>query len=295
MKTYKIIANPSSGREQGLQVVQDLVALFSKDEVRLDILFTQKEGDGTRFARQEGEEDLLIAIGGDGTVNEVVNGLYERTRPLPLAIFPCGTVNDLGQYLDLPSDSGEFYQMIKKQKTLKADLGKAADRIFINVAAGGLFSEVAYSVPDKNKSLLGRKAYYLEGARSFLTNRKEMEGFPLDITSPEGHFSTEAVLFIVANTRRVGGFENLVPEAEIHDGQLDVLIIKEIDMGNILELLRDLGRGKHVENQHVIYFKTPWVQLESSQDLALDLDGEYAGKLPVKIEIIPEAIDLVVK
>ncbi|WP_245544176.1 diacylglycerol/lipid kinase family protein [Peptoniphilus timonensis] len=151
MKRVKIIANPNSGRGTALGKILDLIKLMSRDKYEIELLFTHEEGDGTRFAYNYSGEDFIICSGGDGTVNEVVNGIYLSGRDTPLGILQSGTVNDFANAQGLPTSANAFYKMIKNYKTKTIDLGLAGDRAFINVAAGGMLTEIAYTVPAEKK------------------------------------------------------------------------------------------------------------------------------------------------
>lgn len=292
MPKMKVIVNPLSGREFGLEVVKNLIPLCAQEGWEMVLNFTQKRGDGMAFASEDHGEDLIACIGGDGTVNEVVNGIYHSKRKTPLAILPAGTVNDFGRYLDLPKNAKDFFQMIKKNRVAPIDIGVCGDRAFINVCAGGLFTEIAYTVPESSKSIMGRLAYYLEAVKEVATGLHTRDSFALDIRTGSTHIQTQASLFVVANTSSIGGVTNLAPEADIHDGLLDVLIFEEMQISEIIELLADIKMGRHSYNPHVMYFKSEEITVSSDKGLPLDLDGEKGGNLPQTIRIEKNAINL---
>ena len=165
----KIIMNPSSGRELARANVEDTIAYLASQKIleRADISYTAGPFDATRYAkniRQE-EYDIVVAVGGDGTVNEVVTGMIEGNIKLPLAIYTSGTVNDFATQLKLPKTPSDFARMLMNHKTLTVDCGKVNDRYFLNVLAGGLLSDVAYKVPSELKTNLGPIAYWIEGLK----------------------------------------------------------------------------------------------------------------------------------
>ena len=171
MKRVKIIANPNSGRGAALGKILELIELMSHDEYEIELLFTHLEGDGKNFAANYTGEDFIICSGGDGTVNEVVNGIYLSKRDTPLAILQSGTVNDFANAQGLPTSPFKFYNMIKNFNIKTIDLGLAGERAFINVAAGGMLTEIAYSVTAERKASLGNMAYYLEGVKELLEKK----------------------------------------------------------------------------------------------------------------------------
>lgn len=296
MNRIKIIVNPNSGREEGLQKALQLIKLLRNDGVEIVLLFTQGQGDGIRFAQAEHQEDLVVACGGDGTIHEVVNGLYLAQRRKKLAILQCGTVNDFANYLNLPSNPKKFYQMLKQEKTMDVDLGKAGERVFINVAAGGHLTEIAYSVPDESKAVFGNMAYYLEGVKELLKLRpfEKNELIQLSLNCEELNAEEDVFFFIIANSATVGGFKKLAPQAQVADGLLDVMIVKGLEPLEVPELAASIFSGNHVEHDKIIYLKTKCIELKSKGEVKLDLDGEQGGKLPMKFEVLEKALTLVV-
>lgn len=295
MKKIKIIANPKSGREQALIKINQLINLFSEDGYKIDLRFTKKKNDGAIFASEDEGEDLIICYGGDGTLNEVVNGIYYRERKVPLAILAGGTVNDFATFLDLPTNVRDFYEMIKRNNQIDVDLGMAGDRIFANVAAAGMLTEVAYTVSDDLKSKIGRIAYYIEGVKEFVKIRQDSDLITASIKSEELEAEEKIHMFLVANSASVGGFKKIAPQAEVYDGYLDVLILKGINSSEILEIGPSILSGKHIDHDKVIYLKTKEITISTDKELIVDVDGERAGKLPMTFKVLDKAITLIVK
>lgn len=295
MKKIKIIANPKSGREQALIKINQLINLFSEDGYKIDLRFTKKKNDGAIFASEDEGEDLIICYGGDGTLNEVVNGIYYRERKVPLAILAGGTVNDFATFLDLPTNVRDFYEMIKRNNQIDVDLGMAGDRIFANVAAAGMLTEVAYTVSDDLKSKIGRIAYYIEGVKEFVKIRQDSDLITASIKSEELEAEEKIHMFLVANSASVGGFKKIAPQAEVYDGYLDVLILKGISSSEILEIGPSILSGKHIDHDKVIYLKTKEITISTDKELIVDVDGERAGKLPMTFKVLDKAITLIVK
>jgi len=294
----KIIINPSSGRQTIRQTVDDIVGYLveARELYRADFCYTRTKDDAQNFAAEikEGEYDLVMAVGGDGTINEVVNGLMMSGTNTPLAILPAGTVNDFATFLDIPADPYSYARMIMKFNKMSVDVGKAGSRYFLNVAAGGLLTDIAYKVPSDAKTSLGRMAYWLEGAKDIPANI--FNGIPLTIESKEDCFNDEALLFVIANTTSVGGIKKLVPYADLTDGLLDVLIVSKLEFGGILPLLGKLLIGDHLSNDNITYFQTDRLYLSTTgaQEVRLDLDGEEGDALPAIIECIPHALTIIV-
>lgn len=297
MKKIKIIANPKSGREQALSKINQLINIFSDDGYKIDLRFTKKQFDATEYAKEDEGEDLIICYGGDGTLNEVVNGIYHRKRKVPLAILAGGTVNDFATILDIPTNVREFYEMVKENNVIDVDLGLAGDKVFANVAAAGVLTEVAYTVSTDLKNKIGRLAYYIEGIKEFTKLRQNDTSELINATIEcEELSSTEKIhMFIIANSASVGGFKKIAPKAEVYDGYLDVLILKGLNTAEVLEIAPSVLSGKHIDHDKVIYLKTKEIKISTDKELSVDVDGEKAGKLPMTFKVLNKALQLVVK
>ena len=171
----KFIFNPSSGRQANALVVGDILHYLSEVNAveRADIAYTSAKNDAKRFAMElkPGEYDIVVAVGGDGTINEVVSGLMEGGSRTPLAILSGGTINDFATALNLPTNPSAFARMLIDGNKMDVDVGQAGDSYFLNVLAGGLLTDVAYKVPSSAKTSLGSLAYVIEGAKEAARER----------------------------------------------------------------------------------------------------------------------------
>lgn len=293
----KFILNPSSGKQIVQQNLDRMIGnLILKGIIKyVDVFTTKTKFDGLQEVQRmkEGEYDLIIAVGGDGTVNEVVNGVMKGQNKTPIAILPAGTVNDFANWLEIPKDVEGFAQMIRNNKKIKVDVGKINDQYFINVAAGGLLTNVGYKVSTDLKTVLGRFAYYVEGMKEI--PKQMFKSINLEIHAGEMETKEEILMFLVMNTPTVGGFKKMAPKAKIDDGLLDVCIIKKSDLSQILSLFVQTMKGEHIHHPKVQYIQTSKIELKNleGERIDLDLDGEQRGTLPATIEVIPRAIDVI--
>ncbi len=294
----RIIINPSSGRQILQRHADRLIAALLADGTLsdADTVRTTGAGDAYRAARyyQDWQFDLILVVGGDGTVNEVISGLLDGKHNTPLAIVPAGTVNDFAYAMGLPrSDVKKIGRMIHQGKIRLVDVGRANSRYFLNVAAAGLLTDVAYKVPSDAKTVLGNLAYLLEGARDL---SQTMEPIRIRLVTPEQTFEEDCLLFIVANTTSVGGFRNFAPEASVSDGLLDVIIVLRQNFLELLPLLVQIANGDHVGHPKITYFQTPSLRVEclDGHPVSLDIDGERGDDLPVDISVLPKALRLIV-
>lgn len=220
-----VIINPSSGKQvvqrTALETINQLLTKGIAEEIHISYTHGQNDAYRRAAAVRPGEYGFIIAVGGDGTVNEVVNGIIDSGSKTPLVIIAAGTTNDFATSLNLPKRAADLCNMIEEMNTVLVDVGKMNDHYFLNVAAGGLLSEVAHRVPSDLKTSFGKLAYYMEGVKDI--SALKLDTVPLRFEFSDGSSIEEDVfLFVVANTRSVGGFTKIAPSAKINDGMLDV-------------------------------------------------------------------------
>ena len=284
MKRARIIYNPTSGREAIRRDLVDILNVYEKAGYETSAFATTAEPNSAlneaRRAAEAGFE-LLVAAGGDGTINEVVNGIAPLEKRPMLAIIPAGTTNDYARALRIPrEDPLEAAKVILKGKAAQMDVGQANDTYFINIAAGGSLSELTYSVPSKLKSMYGYLAYVVKGAE-MLTRVAPMN---LRVEYDNGVFEGSSSMFFLALTNSVGGFEQIVPDAQLDDGKFTLLVVKTTKFAEILQLISEVLTGKHVDNPNLLYVKSENVTikpLDENAKVMINLDGEYGGDAPV--------------
>lgn len=228
----------------------------------------------------------IIAAGGDGTINIVVNAMIRNDIHLPLALFPAGTANDFAHYFDIPTDIDGMLSIALEDNYTEADIGRCNDKYFVNVAAIGSVIDVSQKTDATMKNALGIVAYYLRGL-SEMTSLKPVE---VTISSPEYNFTENIFFMVVMNGNSAGGFRKLGVQSSINDGLLDVILFKNMNMIEILPLVINVMQGRHDENKNVIYFQTPSLRIESPESISTDVDGERGEPLPLQIDIIPRRL-----
>lgn len=297
------IINPSSGRQNFKDNLNQIAGKLIMDKIvpTIDVFYTKKKDDAKNRAAllSEGEYDFVVAVGGDGTLNEVVNGLILSGSNIPLAVISSGTVNDFATYLQLPSsmEVNAFCNMIRDFKLKEVDVGKINDEYFINVVAGGILTDIAYKVPKDRKAIFGKMAYYIEGAlelpKQFFGDMMKLEYEVNGETKRE-----EVVVFIIANSRSVGGFKDAAPLASVNDGKLDILILKKVEIHQVSDLLVKFLAGEHPQHPSIEYVQTDEIKIREvgdSTDISIDYDGELLeGGLPIEIKVIPSALKMIV-
>ena len=295
-RSLLFLINPKSGVSNKRSIPKLIESCIDKDKFDYAIAETKYRAHACELTRSAVEQgvDAVVAVGGDGTVNEVVNGIMDSEHKCKLAILAAGSVNDFSEYLDLPTDVTKFTEMLVHGNTLSADVGKANNKYFINVAAGGAFTNIAHEVPVDTKTILGKFAYYFQGAIELPYQIDKKFNVTITIDDEEA-FDADIFLFLITNTPSVGGFKKLVPDASITDNMLDLLIIKKTTKKELVEIFSKIITGQHIKHPGIIYKKAKKILLTSSIDnLILDIDGEQGEKPPVLFEIIPAGIEIIV-
>jgi lipid kinase YegS len=239
---------------------------------------------------EAGEVDLMIAAGGDGTLNEVVHGLMDlpKTERPTLGIVPLGTANDFANGCGIPRDPKSALSLCMKGEAEPIDVGKANDHWFINAASVGFGAEITATTSPELKRLLGPAAYTVMGA-ILAINLHHYHG---RLALPDREITGSGPVAIVGNGRQIGGGIQVAPRACIDDGLLDVLVIRQIPPTALLAAARELQQLRS-DGEYISYLQTPWLEVYPEEAVPVSLDGEPLRFSTVRYEAIPEAIQLI--
>ena len=258
---------------------------------RIEVRVTRRKGDARRFVAGAGETDLLIAAGGDGTLNEVVHGLMDLSkgaRPA-LGVVPLGTANDFAAGCGIPRDPEEALALCIEGEAAPIDIGKANEHWFLNAASVGFGAEVTATTPPELKRLLGHAAYTVMGA-ILAMNVHHYHG---RLTLPDREITGSGPVAIVGNGRQTGGGVQVAPRARIDDGLLDVLVVRQIPAMALLTAAREL-QELSPDGEYISYWQTPWAEVYPEEAIPVNLDGEPVQFSSVRYEAVPRAIRLIV-
>ncbi|MEJ6399612.1 diacylglycerol kinase [Nicoliella lavandulae] len=295
-KRARIIYNPTAGREALKQKMIDILSVYEEAGYETSVFATTPEpnsakNEATRVAKDGFE--LVVAAGGDGTLNEVVDGLAPLPRRPKLAIIPAGTTNDFARALHIPrEDPVDAAKVILKHQSLKIDVGQAGDSYFINIAGGGLLTELTYDVPSNLKTAFGYLAYLVKGAEML----PRIRPIQMDLKYDGGHYKGKASMFLLAMTNSIGGLERIVPDASLDDGQFTLIIVKASNLVQIAQLLaKVISGGRHIDDPRIIYKKTTKLTAKPvNNPMQINLDGEYGGDAPMVFTNLKQHLDTVV-
>ena len=279
-----------NGKVAGNDALRAAVAWQRALRHRIDVRVTWEKGDARRFVSEAGQVDLLIAAGGDGTLNGVVHGLMDLSkaeRP-KLGIVPLGTANDFANGCGIPRDPKKALSLCMRGEAVPIDIGKANGHWFINAASSGFGAEVTATTSPELKRLLGPAAYTVMGAILAIN----LHHYPRRLVLPNREITGSGPVAIVGNGSQVGGGIQVAPRAYIDDGLLDVLVVRQVPPTALLAAARELQQLTP-DGEYISYWQTPWLEVHPGEATPVNLDGEPLSFSTVRYEAVPKAIRLV--
>lgn len=292
------IINPSSGKQtnqsKALQAMHELLNDQIMDEAVVFYTKGKLDAQQKAFEAKKEDYDFVVAVGGDGTVNEVVSGLHLSGSGLPLAILPSGTSNDFAISVGISPTVHCLYKLIQDFNVVAADVGRFNEtNYFLNVTAGGILSDVAHSVSIEAKTNFGKTAYIAEALKQVSENHFKTTPLLFEMDGEREVF--DVFFFILANSKSVGGFQKICADAKINDGYMDLCVVKNIDLLTALPMLTQIQAGTHIHNKLVEYRQVKDLKIfptNETTEFHLDCDGEYAGELPLHAEVLQGGVNL---
>jgi len=287
-----VILNPHAGSAARLE--HELASLGPHR-----LFTTQQPGDATRFAAQAVAAGVrrVVAAGGDGTLNQVLNGLVAGFGRVQLGLLPLGTANDFARSANLPTALIDAVAVIARGRTRPCDVvrlttcaGEPA-RHFINASAGGFSTIVDKKLHKERKTFWGALGY----AWSALEALPELEKYQASIAfddEPPAHVLIYNL--VVANAGFIGGNIPVAPLAKFDDGLFDVVLFRAVNMARLTTLVPKALLGQHLEDEDVLFRQARKLQVTSQPAFSLNTDGEVVGECPATFEIVPRAIELIV-
>jgi diacylglycerol kinase (ATP) len=292
VKPY-IIFNPTAGSvENAERILADLKRLRPSA-----VLMTKKHGDAEKLSREavRAGRRYIVAAGGDGTLNEVINGVVGATHRPRIGLLPLGTGNDFARTLGLPFSLEENIDILRASKTRAIDIVRVQSRrarYFINVSAGGFSGIVRNKITPEIKRNWGPLAY-IRGAAAALP---KLHAYKTRIVIDDGEeLSTAVYNIVIANGRFVAGGLPIAPEADPSDGLLDVILIPKRSPAEIALLAAEIMLGKHFSSSVVIFRRARKIAVRSRPGMWFNVDGELVGSAPAEFQIVPRAISFVKK
>jgi len=287
-----IICNPSAGGVNERDSIRVQLEQFPGATVH----FTEQSGDATRFAEEavSNGDEVVIAAGGDGTLNEVLNGIGPHPERVQVGLIPLGTGNDFAKMLDLPGSTEECIEVLRAGKVRPTDLVRVtSDRVryFINVSAGGFSGTVNEMMTPEIKQSWGPLAYLRCAAEALPELRAYRTELTLDDTTT---LALDLYNVVIANGRYVAGGTLIAPEASIDDGLLDLILIPQNPALDMVLVAAQIAVGTHLSSEGVVFRRAAKVAVKSEPGMWFNVDGELVGNDPAVFEVMPRAVQFLV-
>ncbi len=289
MKTLLFIYNPAAGKAKITGALGDITAQFQRQDWLVTLYATQAAGDATRIVQELGSQyDRIVCSGGDGTLNEVVSGIIYGGLEQPLGYLPAGSTNDFSKTLHLPANLHKAAEIAVTGTPFACDMGQFnGERVFVYVAAFGIFTNVSYETPQELKQILGHAAYVLNGLRSLADVTSYSMTIEHDGILEEGNY----IYGMVSNSISVGGFQGMkTNEVILDDGKFEVLLVRTptslIELNAVLAAI--ISRAP---NENVLSFQAHEVIFHCNEPVSWTLDGEYGGEhTDATVQILSQAV-----
>lgn len=277
MKRILFLFNAHAGRGKIKNSLSDIIELFVNSDYEVTVHSTKGKNDAKETANARGEEfDIIVASGGDGTLNEVINGIMPLEKKPDIGFIPVGTTNDFAMNFNISKINVNAAKSIVLGKPYAYDIGSFNDHYFNYVAAFGLFADVSYATPQAFKNAVGRLAYLIEGAKALTS----IQTYHMQFECGDEIIEDDFIFGIITNANSVGGFKTITGHnVTLNDGLFEVMLIKR--PSNLLEfsgIMNSLILADY-SNKNILKFKTDEIKYHSEKLVDWSLDGEFGGSL----------------
>ncbi len=274
---YIFIVNPESAKGNAMKIIGNIEKVCKQEHIEYEVCYTLAQGDATRLAQSyKDDENIIYAVGGDGTLSEVLNGVVGTKNKI--GIIPAGSGND-------------FYRTVKElgKTEIESDVGVVNGKYFLNIACVGIDAEVANNVPlMKKKNVKVKNLYTASILYTFTHFKFKQIHFKSQEKDEKGNFT----ILSICNGRYYGGGYNISPKASLEDNYFDVYYINKLRLPSIINLLLKLKKGKLEQDKRTKHFKTNNITVTSEEPIRFNVDGETIENTKFEIKIIPKAIKI---
>lgn len=280
------IVNPAAGDGAGARVGADLARELESAGFKIEIVQTPAPGEAARIAREAAAEGCrtVIAVGGDGTANEIANGLVGTSTAL--ALYPIGSGNDFARSLGYPRKRRQIARFLAGARRRVIDVGEVNGRIFVNAAGVGIDGHVAERVEASARVVGQTLGYFVGSLVSIATYRPQPMRLRIDDQTIEG----KQLVVVAANGTHFGSGMHVAPDAKVDDGLLDIIVAGDLGRWASLVALAKLYRGTHVNGRDVRAFRARSLDVELERELPTQADGEPVRARSLAVRIRPGAL-----
>lgn len=293
MKKAAFIYNPySGGRKVPLELDYVLGCFQEHDVLMQPYRITSGENERLIDILRNDNYSYVVVSGGDGTLNSMVNLLLKNEIHLPVGVIPSGTCNDFARSLGLPTSLSDCLDVILSGKVIGVDVGLVnEEQYFLSTCAGGSFVGVSFNTHSELKKNFGPFAYYLKG----ISEVGNVKSFKLKITTDTEVIEGKLILFLILNGGGAGGFTNIAKEADITDGMMDIVLIKNCSHIDLASLFFKVLSNDSLKNKNVIMLRSKTCTIEGRKGVDISIDGEKGSELPLTVRFIHKALEVFVK
>ena len=271
MKDALIIQNPNSGKGISKEIINSFQKRLEELNIKSKLVLTKGPHHATEITKLEKHYDVLFSLGGDGTLNEVVNGNFKRKDPMTICPLPVGSCNDVSKMLGYENDLLNNLELAINGNERQIDIGTINDRVFTYVVGMGKFMHIPYATPDKLKKRIGYLAYLKEGVKEFLSNTKT---YRTVITLDGKKISGDYSLILISNSNHIAGISNVYKDIKIDDEKFEVLLCKAKNKASLVNSFVDFYMGNKPKQIETYQAKEIDVILKEKPKHNWCIDGE---------------------
>jgi YegS/Rv2252/BmrU family lipid kinase len=282
------IVNPAAGKGAGQRLARRIARDFRAHGIRIDIVRTPARDEAARLAR-EGTADgyrLIVAVGGDGTANEIANGIVGSDAVL--ALYPIGAGNDLARALGYPRRRRDVLRFLGSARRRTIDVGELNGRVFVNAAGVGIDGHVAERIVSTVRIVGPTLGYFAGALFAIATYQPQPMRVLVDGELKSGRFLT----VVAANGTHFGSGMHVAPNASMDDGTLDVVLAGDLSRWRSIVALAKLYRGEHIDGQDIVLKRAHAVEIELERPLPIEIDGEPSRSARLSIRVRPRALQV---
>lgn len=275
------------GKAAQREPIREAVNTVRDEGHRVEVRVTWEAGDAVRYAKEAAADgvDTVVAVGGDGTLNEVASGIVDGSGPpkCSMALMPQGTANDFARGMTIPLDPTEALRLAADPEQARPmDIGLITGRIFVNIASGGVGCKMTVETPPEMKQMLGGLSYLITGARRF----DEIQPIHGRFRGPDFEWEGEFRAMAVGNGVQTGNGIPLTARAKVDDGKLDLMIMPEVPEGERMAMVgKLLKEGQPAIEREIVYHQASWFEAEVPEGLNVNLDGEQILEQKLRYEV----------
>lgn len=275
-KKMFFIYNPHAGKEQIRTKMYDILGVLAGSDYEVTVYPTKGYLDAVeKIQLLPDDYDLVVCSGGDGTLDEVVSGMMERKKRIPIGYIPAGTTNDFARSMKIPKNMVKAAEVAVHGVEFPCDIGSFNKGSFVYIAAFGVFTDVSYSTKQEVKNVIGHMAYVLEGMKRLYG----IKSYHLKVTCEEMSFEDDFMFGMVTNSKSVGGFKSIIGKNVVFDdGVFEVTFIKKPKNPMELQEIMAAMLIEEIDTNYMYSFRTRKLTIEADTMIPWTLDGEFGGE-----------------